>query len=135
MKSYLYSVAFCIASIAAIPASAGIADMSADGTWDCRTDAGEAVVTVVVADTTYAVLTGDGAHATYGTLHPLGDEIVDTPYFIVPTGYLKDELKVMGVTMQGPRGHSEDLSGEVYLVLILGEDNLLYCTGRKAPST
>jgi hypothetical protein len=135
MKSFVHAVAFCAGSIAAIPAFAGIANMTADGTWDCRDDAGAAIVTVVVADKTYAVLPADGARATYGALHPLGDEIVDTPYFIVPSGFLKDELKVMGVTMQGPKGHSEDLSGEVFLVMILGEENLIYCTLRKAPST
>ncbi len=135
MKSFLPAGAFCLGSIAAIPACAGIADMTADGTWDCRNDAGASIVTVVVADTTYAVLTPDGARASYGTLHPLGNEIVDTPYFIVPSGFLKDELKVQGVTMQGPRGHSEDLSGEVFLVMILGEENLIYCIGRKQPAT
>ena len=135
MKSFWPAAAFCIGSIAAIPARAGIADMTADGTWDCRDDAGAAIVTVVVADTTYAVLTPDGARATYGTLHALGNEIVDTPYFIVPSGFLKDELKVQGVTMQGPKGHSEDLSGEVFLVLILGADNLIYCTARKVPAS
>ncbi len=134
MKSILPAAAICIGSIAAMPACAGIADMTADGTWDCRDDAGADIVTVVVADTTYAVLTPDGARASYGTLHPLGDEIVDTPYFIVPSGFLKDELKVMGVTMQGPKGHSEDLSGEVFLVMILGEENLIYCTRRNAPA-
>ena len=133
-KNLVHTAAFCIGSIAAIPASAGIADMTADGTWDCRDDAGVDVVTIVVADTTYAVLPPDGARASYGTLHPLGNEIVDTPYFIVPNGYLKDELKVQGITMQGPKGHSEDLSGEVFLVIILGEENLIYCTGRKAPA-
>jgi hypothetical protein len=132
MKCFLLAAAFGIGSVAAIPVGAGIADMTADGTWDCKDDAGTAIVTVVVADTTYAVLTPDGARATYGTLHALGNEIVDTPYFIVPSGFLKDALKVQGVTMQGPIGHSEDLSGEVYLVMILGEENLIYCTSRKA---
>lgn len=135
MKRFLHLVSFYIGTIAAFPAGAGVADMTADGTWDCRDDAGAAVVTVVVADTTYAVLTPNGARTSYGTLHPLGNEIVDTPYFIVPSGFLKDELKVMGVTMQGPKGHSEDLSGEVYLVMILGEDNYIYCTSRKSPAT
>jgi hypothetical protein len=134
MKCMLLAAAFCFVGMAAFPVGAGIADMTADGTWDCKDDAGTGIVTVVVADTSYAVLTPDGARATYGTLHALGNEIVDTPYFIVPGGYLKDELKVQGVTMQGPKGHSEDLSGEFFLVMILGEENMLYCTSRKAPA-
>ena len=66
-------------------------------------------------------------------------ENYDLPHFAMVSGYLKDELGSQGFGMCGPVKNPNDLSGELYLNVILtpggnGEHDW-NCVRRKAPAT
>lgn len=66
-------------------------------------------------------------------------EKYDLPHFAMVSGYLKDELGSQGFGMRGPVKNPHDLSGELFLNVILtpggnGERDW-NCVRRKAPAT
>lgn len=130
------AVAVCAAVVAVSPASARdipLRDVTADGTWDCRDETGKAVGVVVVAETTYAYIKPDGILGGYGKLYLIAEDMT-TPKFVVMSGYLKDELGSYGLTMRGPVGDIENVSGELYLNGVFGSDGKHYwdCARRVA---
>ena len=97
--------------------------------------AGAAIGSVVIADKTYAFVKLDGRVGGYGKLHQVGYEEYDLPHFVVIDGYLKDEIGAVGVALTGPRENNHDLSGELFVMLIISETNNPYCVRRAAPAT
>ena len=112
-------------------------EVTADGTWDCRDEAGTATGSVVLAETSYAYLSVDGKLKGYGELYAItaGGEI-DLPQFAMLSGYMKTELGSSGFGMRGPRDNPFDYSGELYLNVVFSEDGKQYwnCVLRKAPA-
>lgn len=135
MKNIAFTVVFFASLFATLPTVAKVAGVTADGTWDCQTMAGKAVGEVVVADKTYAFIKLDGNLGSYGKLFQVGQEQFDLPHFVVMDGYLKDEIGAQALAMTGPRGHEHDLSGELFLALVITETDLPYCRRRATPAS
>ena len=135
MRVFVKIAAICSALLAATPLNAGIAFVTADGTWDCKDDAGAGVAAVVVADTRYALMGPDGNATGYGDLKQVAQADVDLPTFVVLGGPLKDQIGAIAMTMRGPRGNKEDTSGDLFLNLIISESNLIECTKRMPLAT
>ena len=133
MKSKFSTAVVCCSLLLATPVFAGQADATADGTWDCVDNKNAAAGAIVIVDTNYAFIQVDGETA-YGKLYRLDDEFGEAPAFVVVSGYLKDQLASQGVALAGPHGHEMDVSGELFLRIIITPDNKLYCTRRKAPA-
>jgi hypothetical protein len=129
--SRLVVVSSCL--LAAAPALAKVAGVTADGTWDCADTAGAGIGTVVIANASYAFILPDGKVTPYGSLKTYGLAEQDLPAFVILDGYLKDEMAAVGLTMTGPPGNEHDLSGEHFLKLVISETDLKFCTRRKAP--
>lgn len=124
MSRTVFATALCLALVAVSPASAAklpLRFVTADGTWDCKDETGARVGAIVVADTTYAFIKTDGTMAGYGTIR-LVDGDFDLLKFTTMSGYLKDEMKVLGLTMRGPKNDPENFNGEIYLNGVLGFD-------------
>ena len=117
------------------PASAGIAGSTADGTWDCKDDAGTSIGTVVVADTTYAYIAPDGKVGAYGKLHEVGEADFDLPHYILLGGDLKDVVGATGLALTGPKGNNHDFTGELFVIIIFADGEVAYCRGRVAPAS
>jgi hypothetical protein len=111
---------------------ASMSDVTADGTWDCVDNSGATVGAVVVAETTYAFLRPDGILGGYGKLWSLADG-PRVPTFVVMDGYLKDELGVHGAAMGGPKDDNQNYAGELFLRLVITEDNKIECARRQPP--
>jgi hypothetical protein len=113
-------------------------EITADGTWDCRDPGGVSVGAVVFAEKTYAFLKPDGRLAGYGQLFLIRENF-DLPHFAVISGYLKDEVKSLGIGMRGPKDNNHDLSGEIFVNIIFSADGAgaldWECVRRKAPAT
>ncbi len=133
MDRYFKYAVLSFILLAALPAGAKVAGVTADGTWDCIDDAGANVGAVVIVDTNYAFIGLDGQAAPYGKLFRTGQEQFDLPNFVILDGYLKEAMAAVGMTMNGPRENPHDLSGEHFLSVIITEASQLYCTRRKAP--
>jgi hypothetical protein len=124
MSRNTFALASCLILAVASPASAAVLSLrfvTADGTWDCKDATGARVGALVVADTTYAFLSTEGKVAGYGTIR-LVDGDFHLPKYTVMSGHLKDEKKVFGLTMRGPKEDVENFNGEIYLHAILGFD-------------
>ncbi len=135
MKNTVFTAMFFTSLLTALPAVAGVAGATADGTWDCQAMDGAAVGSVVVAGATYAFMMPDGKLGSYGKLYRVGEEQFDLPVFVVVDGYLKDEIGAEGLAMKGPRGREHDLSGELFLELSITETDLPYCRRRVIPAS
>ncbi|HVY18793.1 MAG TPA: hypothetical protein VHA70_01765 [Bauldia sp.] len=95
--------------------------VTADGTWDCTDATGAHAGVIVVAETTYAFIQPDGHVAGYGKLRLMTWDTT-IPKFVVMSGYLKDAFTAYGLTMRGPKLDRDNLSGPLYLNLVLGGD-------------
>jgi hypothetical protein len=134
MNVHAKSSALCSILLFTSPMNAGVYAVTADGTWDCKTDAGVSVGTVVIADMSYAFLKPGEKLWAHGQLKQVALADVDLPNFVVMSGALKDGIGVVAMTMRGPKGHIDDTSGELFLNLVIAEDNLVECAGRNAPA-
>jgi hypothetical protein len=126
--------AVCSILLAALPLNARVFGVTADGAWDCKDNNGVNIGAVVVADTSYAFIKPDGKVGPYGQLKQVAQADVDLPNFVALSGPLKDDIGAIGLSMRGPKGHTEDTSGELFLNIIVTENNLIECTIRKAPA-
>ena len=106
-----------------------MSDITADGAWDCVDISGATVGVVVIADTTYAFLRPDGLLGGYGKLWSLTDG-PRVPTFVVMDGYLKDELGIHGAAMGGPKNDDQNYAGELFLRLVIADDNKIECARR-----
>ncbi len=104
--------------------------VTADGTWDCKDDAGAHIGTVVVVDTNYSFIKPDGKVAGYGKLYRVGEEQMDLPHYIIMDGYLKDELGFTGTSMRGPKEDYENYSTGIFFVLFDINSADVDCTRR-----
>lgn len=116
-------------------AFAKIAGSTADGTWDCVAMDGAPIGTVVLADKTYAFVKVDGLVGSYGKLMQVGAAEYDLPHFVVIDGYLKDEVGAQGLALTGPRENNHDLTGELFLALIITAEDVPYCRRRVEPAS
>jgi hypothetical protein len=129
----------CLAGLAALwllssPAFGGIAGATADGTWDCKTDVGADIGTIIIVEKNYAFVKLDGRVGGYGKLFQVGQDQFDLPHYVLIDGYMKDEMRVIGVGMTGPKENEHDLSGELFLVMIFSETDTPYCRRRVTPA-
>jgi len=109
-----------------------ISDIRADGTWDCKDEAGANVGTMVIASERYAFETPDGKLGGYGDLHAI-DQGGQVPQFAVLNGYIKDELGGLAIVTHGPKGHEEEYSGDIFLAIGLTPPDIIECAPRLAP--
>lgn len=111
-------------------------EITADGTWDCKDHLGADVGAIVFVEKSYAFIKTDGRLAGYGQLFLIRENF-DLPHFAIISGYLKDEIGSQGIGMRGPRDNNHDLSGEIYVNIILSADGAgaldWECVRRKAP--
>ena len=123
MSRYALAIALCAGLVAVAPSFAEVrlVDVTADGTWDCTDKTGAKAGTVVLAEKTYAFIKTDRKLGGYGKLWMITENF-DLPHFTVMSGYLKDDLASFGLGMRGPRDHPHDLSGELFLTVILSAD-------------
>jgi hypothetical protein len=135
MHRLVQSLVLFLTVAAALPASGGITGATADGAWDCKDDAGAFIGTVVVADTSYAFIAPDGKVGEYGKLHQVGEADFDLPHFVVLGGDLKDVVGASGLGLTGPKGNNHDLSGELFLIVIIADGNTPYCRRRVAAAS
>jgi hypothetical protein len=74
----------------------------------------------------------------YGKLFRLTTDL-DLPHYAEVSGYLKDTFGSQGVSPRGPRDHPHDLSGQIFLDVILSTDRAgskdWDCERRVAPGT
>jgi hypothetical protein len=135
---YALSLAVCVAlvPVSALPQEVALRDVTPDGTWDCQDPQGENTGAVVIADISYAFIKADGRLGGYGALFRLTDNF-DLPHFAVISGYLKDDLRSLGIGMRGPKDNPHDLSGEIFVNVILSADGAgkddWDCIRRKRP--
>ena len=108
---------------------ASMSYVTADGAWDCVDISGATVGVVVVAETTYAFLKPDGLLGGYGKLWSLADG-PRVPTFVVIDGYLKDELGIHGAAIGGPKNDDQNYAGELFLRLVIADDNKIECARR-----
>jgi hypothetical protein len=136
--SSLSALFLSISSLAASAQAIPLRDVTADGTWDCKDSKGANVGAIALAEKTYAFIKPDGRVAGYGKLFII-TEGYDLPHFAMVSGYLKEQLGSQGFGMRGPVKTPHDLSGEIYLNVILspsGDGAQDWdCIRRKAPAT
>lgn len=134
MSRCALAIAVCL-SVAAVSASAAkqlpLRFFTLDGTWDCKDDAGARSGTIVLVETAYAFIKTDGKLGGYGKINNIDGDF-DFPKFVVTSGYLKEEMKVIGLSMRGPPDDPEDQNGEFYLFGVVGFDgkHQWWCTRR-----
>jgi hypothetical protein len=89
------------------------------------------VGTIVLADTSHAFITTEGKLGGYGKFSNIEGDF-HFPKFVVTSGYLKDEMKVIGLSIRGPETDPENFNGELYLFAVVGFDakQHWYCTRR-----
>lgn len=134
MKMHRAAAVACLSILVSSPVLAGgTANVHADGTWDCRDDIGGQAGAIVVAAESYAFYEADGKFGGTGELFE-ALQGQDLPSYAIINGYLKDSLGGMALAFHGPKGHEEDYSGDIFLVIALPENRLLECTRREAPS-
>jgi hypothetical protein len=124
MSRYASAIAVGLAVAALSPALAAQLDVrfvTADGTWDCKDETGVRTGTIVLADTAHAFIKTDGKLGGYGKFAQIDGDF-HFPKFVVTTGYLKDELKVIGLSIRGPANDPENLDSEVFLHAVVGFD-------------
>jgi hypothetical protein len=124
MSRYASALAACFTLAAVSSVSAEQLDVrfvTVDGTWDCKDDAGVRTGTVVLADTAHAFIKTDGKLGGYGKFSAIDGDF-HFPKFVVTTGYLKDEMKVIGLSIRGPANDPENLNGELFLFGVVGID-------------
>ena len=134
MSRSALAVAVCLAVVAVSPSSAAqppLRFFSADGTWDCKDEAGARAGTVVLAETAYAFIKTDGKLGGYGKFSPF-DADFSVPLFVVTSGPLIEEMKVSGLAIRGPENDQENLNGELYMYGAVGLDakHHWFCTRR-----
>jgi hypothetical protein len=136
MSRSILAVALCVAAVS-LAASASPAKVlplrfvTYDGTWDCEDAVQTQVGALVVADKTYAFIQPDGKLGGYGQLS-LIDGDFHLPKYLVASGYLKDDMKIIGLAMRGPKDNYEYIDGELYVFGVVGPDDKQgwYCTRR-----
>lgn len=137
MPRYRIAIAICFALLSASPSSAiNFGEVTADGTWDCKDQAGIATGSVVLAETSYAFFAADGKLQGYGKVYAItAGGTIDLPLFAMVSGYMKDELGSSGFGMRGPRDNPFNYTSELYLNVVLSEDGKQDwdCIQRKAP--
>ena len=124
MSRYASAIALCLAFAAVSPSSAAVPPLrffTVDGTWDCKDDAGARTGTIVLVETAHAFVKTDGTLGGYGKFSQIDGDF-HFPKFVVTSGYLKDEMKVIGLSIRGPADDPEDLNGELYLHGVVGFD-------------
>jgi hypothetical protein len=138
MSRYASAIAVCLAFAvvaAASPSSAAeqlpLRFFTQDGTWDCKDDAGTLTGTIVLVDEAYAFIKTDGKLGGYGTISDMEGDF-HLPKFTVRDGYLKNEMKAIGVAFHGPHDDPEDYNSELYLFIVVGLDGKQHwdCTRR-----
>lgn len=140
MYRFALVTAACLALLSTSPSRAVIdyGEVTADGTWDCKDQAGMPMGTIVLANTSYAFRTVDGTLAGYGEVYSItaGGEI-DLPAFAMVSGYMKDELRSSGFSMRGPHADPFDYTGLLYLNVVMSEDGSKYwdCLMRQVPAS
>lgn len=128
MSQSALAIALCLTVAAVSSSSAEYLDVryiTADGTWDCKDGTGVRVGTVVLADTAYAFINTDGKLGGYGKFANIDGDF-HFPKYVVTSGFMKDELDVIGLSIRGPADNPEDLNSEVYLHGIVGIDGKQY---------
>ena len=75
----------------------------------------------MLADRAYAFIKIDGQLGGYGKFSNIDGDF-DFPKFVVTSGFLKDEMKLIGLAMRGPPDDPEDQNGEFYLFGVVGFD-------------
>lgn len=134
MSRSALAVALCL-SFAAVSSSSGavlpLRFFTPDGTWDCKDDAGTRTGTIVLVKEAYAFIKTDGKLGGYGKISDMEGDF-HLPKFTVTGGYLKDEMKAIGVAIHGPHNDPENLNGEFYLFIVVGLDGKQHwdCTRR-----
>ncbi len=124
MSKFAFVIAQCVAVLVISTSSSAairLNDVTADGTWDCKDSTGVNTGTIVLAETTYAFIKPDGKLGGYGKLH-MTTEDLDLPAFAMLGGYMKDVVKSFGFGMRGPKGNPHELSGELYLNVVMSVD-------------
>ena len=125
-------------TVGGAPEMVRLVDVVADGTWDCRDQQGGERGVVVLADTTYAFINPDGRVGGYGKLFKLTENF-DLPHYAEISGYMKDTFSSQGFAPRGPRDNPHDLSGQIFLNVILSSDGAgaedWDCERRIAPGT
>lgn len=134
MSRSAFGVALCLAFAVASSASAATLPLrffTVDGTWDCKDDAGARTGTIVLVEEAYAFIKTDGKLGGYGTISDMKGDF-HLPKFVVTGGYLKEEMKAIGVAIHGPHNDPEDLNSELYLFIVVGLDGKQHwdCTRR-----
>jgi hypothetical protein len=129
-----FTIALCLALLTASPSPAGIFGVTADGTWDCADKSGTYLGAIVVADETYAFIKPDGLFGTYGRMMKL-TENTHLPHFAVINGYLKDVLAVPALALQGPPEDIHDMTGELFLSMVLPNGAEYQCVRRVRTNT
>jgi hypothetical protein len=136
MSRSALGIVCCLATLAA--AAPAVAEkvlplrfVTYDGAWDCKDPADARVGALVIADKTYAFINPDGKLGGYGQLSVI-DGDYDLPKYYVSSGYLKDQMKVIGLAMRGPKENWEYTDGELFVFAVLGPDDKQgwYCTRR-----
>src|SRR5262245_29388271 len=95
--------------------------LTVDGTWDCKDNSGTAVGTIILADTSHAFITTEGKLGGYGKISNIDGDF-HFPKFVVSSGYLKDKMNVIGLSIRGPEKDPENFNGELYLFAVVGID-------------
>lgn len=134
MSRYALAIALCLAVGAVSPSSAAVPPLrffTVDGTWDCKDDAGARTGTIVLVEEAYAFIKTDGKLGGYGKISDMEGDF-HLPKFTVTGGYLKEEMKAIGLAMRGPHNDPEDLNSEFYLFVVVGLDGKQHwdCTRR-----
>lgn len=125
MSRYAPAIAMCMALSAALPALSAeqlpLRFFTVDGTWDCKDEVHASTGTIVLADTAYAFIKTDGTLGGYGKFSPIDGDF-HFPKFVVTSGHLKEEMKVIGLAVRGPANDPESLNSELYLFGVVGFD-------------
>ena len=124
MSRCAFTIAMCVALFPVSESSAKelpLRFVTPDGTWDCKDQQGANTGAVVIADISYAFIKADGRLGGYGKLFRLTDNF-HLPHFAMISGYMKDELHSLGIGLRGPRDSNHDLSGEIFVNVILSAD-------------
>jgi hypothetical protein len=124
MSRFAFVVPLC-AALSAVSSSLAqdipLRFVTADGTWDCKDQTGATTGAVVVAETTYAFIKPDGKLGGYGKLFPMTEDVM-LPTFGIVSGHMKDELGSLGLHMRGPREDPWNVSGDLYLNVVMTPD-------------
>ena len=133
MKGSL-SLTLALMATLATPSFAGIAEVTADGTWDCNGLDGAPMGGVIVAERTYAWFGLDGLVAGYGKLYLLDPENTNLPHFVILDGDLKAVVGAQALSLTGSPDHPENNEGELFLMIVFNETDHSYCRRRVEPA-